>query len=93
MLGPERSARQVIQRLASTWRWWGEENDYFSSADDAQAIAAETIATAAPQAQIEYCDVRHRDDLSPVSEVIAGQVVVLLAVRIGTTRLIDNMQI
>ena len=30
VLGPERSARQVIQRLASTWRWWGEEHGYFA---------------------------------------------------------------
>ena len=23
VLGPERSARQVVSRLATTWRWWG----------------------------------------------------------------------
>jgi ribonucleoside-diphosphate reductase alpha chain len=41
VLGPERSARQVIDRLASTWRWWGEEHGYFASADDAQAFEDE----------------------------------------------------
>ncbi len=41
VLGPERSARQVIDRLASTWRWWGEENGYFASADDAQIFEDE----------------------------------------------------
>jgi ribonucleoside-diphosphate reductase alpha chain len=41
VLGPERSARQVIDRLASTWRWWGEENCYFPSADDAQVFEDE----------------------------------------------------
>jgi len=40
-LGPERSARQVIDRLASTWRWWGEQNGYFASSDDAQAFEDE----------------------------------------------------
>ncbi len=41
ILGPERSARQVIDRLASTWRWWGEQNGYFASTDDAQAFEDE----------------------------------------------------
>ena len=41
VLGPETSARQVIDRLASTWRWWGEENGYFASAGDAQAFEDE----------------------------------------------------
>ena len=41
VLGPERSARQVIDRLAGTWRWWGEEHGYFASSDDAQAFEDE----------------------------------------------------
>ena len=39
--GPETSARQVINRLATTWRWWGEEHGYFASADDADAFEDE----------------------------------------------------
>ena len=39
--GPERSARQVIDRLVSTWRWWGETNGYFASAKDADAFQDE----------------------------------------------------
>ncbi|MDX1689390.1 MAG: vitamin B12-dependent ribonucleotide reductase [Acidimicrobiia bacterium] len=38
VLGPERSARQVIDRLVATWRSWGEEHGYFASSDDAQAF-------------------------------------------------------
>ncbi len=41
VLGPERSARQVIGRLASTWRWWGETNDYFATPADADAFEDE----------------------------------------------------
>jgi ribonucleoside-diphosphate reductase alpha chain len=41
VLGPERSAKQVIHRLAGTWRWWGENNGYFATADDAQAFEDE----------------------------------------------------
>ena len=37
-LGPERSARQVIHRLAGCWRHWGETHGYFDSAEDAQAF-------------------------------------------------------
>ncbi len=38
VLGPERSARQVIHRLADCWRQWGEENGYFASEADAAAF-------------------------------------------------------
>ncbi|HSQ36680.1 MAG TPA: vitamin B12-dependent ribonucleotide reductase [Acidimicrobiia bacterium] len=41
VLGPERSARQVIRRLASTWRWWGERSGYFASEADARAFEDE----------------------------------------------------
>ncbi len=41
VLGPERSARQVIGRLTGAWRWWGEENGYFATAADAETFEAE----------------------------------------------------
>ena len=43
ILGPERSARQVIGRLAGCWRHWGEENGYFAAPTDAQAFEDELI--------------------------------------------------
>jgi ribonucleoside-diphosphate reductase alpha chain len=36
--GPERSARQVIHRLAGCWRYWGESHGYFDTTEDAQAF-------------------------------------------------------
>ena len=36
--GPEKSARQVINRLAGCWRHWGQKHGYFDSAEDAQAF-------------------------------------------------------
>lgn len=36
--GPEKSAKQVIHRLAGCWRQWGEQHKYFDSKDDAQAF-------------------------------------------------------
>src|SRR5512136_2459613 len=41
VLGPERSARQVIRRLTSTWRWWGDHHGYFASEADARAFEDE----------------------------------------------------
>ena len=38
MTGPERSARQVVERLAGCWQHWGEEHGYFDTADDARAF-------------------------------------------------------
>ena len=36
--GPEKSAKQVIHRLAGCWRHWGESHGYFDSKKDAQAF-------------------------------------------------------
>ncbi len=36
--GPERSAKQVIHRLAGCWRHWGETHGYFDTAEDARAF-------------------------------------------------------
>src|SRR5687768_14132994 len=36
--GPEKSAKQVVNRLAGCWRYWGEKHGYFDSAEDAQAF-------------------------------------------------------
>ncbi len=41
--GPERSARQVIHRLAGCWKHWGESHSYFDSADDATAFYDELV--------------------------------------------------
>ncbi len=39
--GAERSAKDVFDRLAETWRWWGENYGYFATAEDAQAFEDE----------------------------------------------------
>src|SRR5689334_17190771 len=36
--GPEKSAKQVVNRLAGCWRHWGESHGYFDTAEDAQAF-------------------------------------------------------
>jgi ribonucleoside-diphosphate reductase alpha chain len=41
VLGGEWSAKQVVGRLAETWRYWGERYGYFETADDAQAFEDE----------------------------------------------------
>lgn len=39
--GSEWSARQVVTRLAGTWRHWGEKYGYFATTEDAQAFEDE----------------------------------------------------
>ena len=41
VLGSERSAKDVFNRLAETWRHWGESYGYFGSAADAQTFEDE----------------------------------------------------
>ena len=55
--GPERSSKQVFDRLAGTWRHWGEKGGYFASGEDAAAfedelkymLAAQIAAPNSPQ--------------------------------------------
>jgi ribonucleoside-diphosphate reductase alpha chain len=49
VLGPERSAKQVIDRLVGAWRHWGEQEHYFASDADAQAFADELTYMLATQ--------------------------------------------
>ena len=41
VLGTETSARQVVDRLAETWRWWGQKEGYFATDEDGQAFEDE----------------------------------------------------
>ncbi|MBY0311743.1 MAG: adenosylcobalamin-dependent ribonucleoside-diphosphate reductase [Phycisphaerales bacterium] len=41
--GPEKSARQVIHRLAGCWRHWGEKHHYFDTPNDAKAFYDELV--------------------------------------------------
>jgi ribonucleoside-diphosphate reductase alpha chain len=42
-LGPETSIKQVVHRLAYTWRWWGEQYGYFESESDATTFYDELV--------------------------------------------------
>src|SRR5438874_1605250 len=41
--GPERSVKQVVNRLAGCWRHWAETNNYFDTPDDAQSFYDEIV--------------------------------------------------
>src|SRR5262245_58025057 len=41
--GPEKSARQVIHRLAGCWPHWGESHGYFDSTQDGAAFYDELV--------------------------------------------------
>ena len=42
-LGAETSVKQTVNRLAATWRHWGERYNYFASQQDAQVFEDEII--------------------------------------------------
>ncbi len=48
--GRETSVKQVAHRMAHCWRVWGERNDYFASADDAQVFYDELVYSILNQA-------------------------------------------
>jgi len=41
LTGTEKSAKQVMKRLAGCWRYWGEEHGYFATTQDAQTFEDE----------------------------------------------------
>ncbi len=41
LMGPERSVKQVVRRLAGCWRHWGQKHNYFETSQDAQAFEDE----------------------------------------------------
>jgi ribonucleoside-diphosphate reductase alpha chain len=43
VMGPEKSAGQVVHRLAGCWRHWGETHGYFDTTEDAQAFYDELV--------------------------------------------------
>ncbi|MCO5146911.1 MAG: vitamin B12-dependent ribonucleotide reductase [Aquamicrobium sp.] len=47
--GPERDARQVFDRLAGTWTYWGWKGGYFDTEDDARAFCDELAYMLATQ--------------------------------------------
>jgi pantoate--beta-alanine ligase len=48
---------------------------------------------AAPETLVNYIEILRRDDLSALREYLPGQTVILAAAYLGSTRLIDNIEI
>ena len=85
----ERKAAAVLFRALSAARALiacGERR-----ADAVRATMRDQLATE-PLAQVEYAEVVDADTFQPV-EKVAGRLVLPLAVRMGATRLIDNIQL
>jgi pantoate--beta-alanine ligase len=86
----ERQAATVLYRALSQARRLIEAGE--QDTDQLRASLARTIASE-PRAHLDYADVCHPESFLPLKLVEPGQPVLLvLAVRVGTTRLIDNFQ-
>lgn len=84
----ERLAAVVLFRALEGAR--GAVSAGVRDAERVRQILRETIQSE-PLAQLDYAEVADADSLAPLVDLSEGQrVVALLAVRVGTTRLIDN---
>lgn len=84
----ERQAATILYRALSEARRLIEAGE--RDTDQLRASMVRTIASEA-RAHLDYADVCHPNSFLPLKQVELGQPVLLaLAVRIGTTRLIDN---
>lgn len=75
---------RVMQDLAARIR---NRDDLFKAVADAQ----NAIITAG--FELDYLEARHAETLAPVSSLADGPIRLLLAARIGSTRLIDNIPV
>ncbi|MEW6642809.1 MAG: pantoate--beta-alanine ligase [Pseudomonadota bacterium] len=57
------------------------------------ALAAGTEAIAAAGFAVDYFEARHAETLTPIARLKEGPVRLLVAAKIGTTRLIDNIRV
>ena len=85
---PERTTATVLQRVL-------KETAARMRAGAALASALETGSETITQAgfAVDYFEARHADTLAPASRLGDGPVRLLVAARIGTTRLIDNIKV
>ena len=84
----ERPAATILYRALSEARRLIEAGE--RETDQLRASMARTIASE-PRAHLEYADVCHPHSFLPLKQIEPGQLVLLpLAARLGTTRLIDN---
>jgi len=86
----QRQAATCLYRALQAVRARIERGGGTLSAAEAIGLAREIIE-AAPEARIDYVDVRHAHTLEPLETVVVGQTVLALAVFVGRTRLIDNL--
>ena len=64
-----------------------------AGADFAATLSAGAETIAAAGFALDYLEARHAETLAPVSRLADGPVRLLVAAKIGTTRLIDNMKV
>lgn len=86
---PEREAATVLYRSLQSARRALEEGE--RRADEIRRHMREVLE-AEPLARVEYAEVVDADTFRPV-ETLQGRIVIPLAVRIGGTRLIDNVHL
>lgn len=55
--------------------------------------AFHNVAGGVPGIELEYAELRRRETLKPFQDKVDGPAVMLVAARVGTTRLIDNVEI
>ena len=89
-LGP---AERRAARVLSTSLRWAEKAVAAGERDAARLVAGiRGVIEAEPLARIDYAEAVDPETLEPVSE-LRGEVLVALAVFIGSTRLIDNIRL
>jgi pantoate--beta-alanine ligase len=88
-LSPEQ--RRVAPVLFQTMKETARRLRAGEDVQAAQADAVETIAAAG--FMVDYFETRHAETLAPAASIKDGPLRILVAAKIGTTRLIDNIAV
>ncbi|MEO0024301.1 MAG: hypothetical protein RL196_742 [Actinomycetota bacterium] len=83
-------AANVLNR---TLRTAVAELELGASASEVLVAHREQLAAEVPQAKLEYLQLVSAKDFEPVSDDFRGQAILLIAAKIGETRLIDNLEV
>lgn len=67
--------------------------DKISDTNIVKSKAAEILSNSSPDIQLQYYEITDNEELEPISDLgkFSGEIVISLAAKCGTTRLIDNI--
>ena len=89
----DEAAHEVAQQLSAALRAGAAAVHPGGKTNPELVIETATAALAKPEAKLEYIALVNRDTFEPIENGFSGRALLLIAARVGETRLIDNTEL